>query len=481
MSKLTIPIHKFRDELNEISPSFCAAKWKQVTMHLQTGHTHSCHHPATHKIPIDELLVNPTALHNTNFKKLQRKKMLEGERPDECDYCWRVEDSDGDGISDRIYKSADNWALPHIDAIKAMPWDHNVMPSYLEVSFSSVCNFKCSYCSAQVSSKWMEEVEKFGPYPTSTKFGDLTWLKGADAMPIPHRDENPYVEAFWTWWPEMYTKLEHFRITGGEPLLTKDLWKVLDYVIENPNPNLSLSINTNMCPPDGLLDKFIEKIKIICTEGKVKQFKIFTSAEAHGRQAEYIRHGLDYNQWLGNIKRVLDEVPNCTFTVMSTYNFLSIFSFNKLIEDISVIRRKYANEHTIHSPIILDVPYLRWPEHQAIFIMPAKFVALIREQVDLMQQSVTISELSGLTAHTGFYQWEVDKFKRVYELVMNIKDSDEVTVEQKDFIKFVDEHDRRRGTNFLKTFPEMEETYHMWKSAIGQGGDMCSGQLITDI
>jgi hypothetical protein len=44
-----------RDKINAISPSFCAAKWQQVTMHLQTGHTHSCHHPQTHKIPLIEL------------------------------------------------------------------------------------------------------------------------------------------------------------------------------------------------------------------------------------------------------------------------------------------------------------------------------------------------------------------------------------------------------------------------------------------
>ena len=68
-------------------------------------------------------------------------------------------------------------------------------------------------------------------------------------------------------------------------------------------------------------------MKIIGAEGKVKTLKIFTSAEAYGAQAEYIRHGLNYNQWLSNIRRVLEEVPNCTFTCMSTYNVLSIFSF----------------------------------------------------------------------------------------------------------------------------------------------------------
>ena len=50
-------------------------------MHLQNGHTHSCHHPSTHKIPLEELKNNPSALHNTNFKKEKRKEMPKGVKP----------------------------------------------------------------------------------------------------------------------------------------------------------------------------------------------------------------------------------------------------------------------------------------------------------------------------------------------------------------------------------------------------------------
>ena len=103
-------LNKVKQELDNVSSSFCIAKWKQVTMHLQNGHTHSCHHPATHFVPVEEIKRNPTALHNSEFKKSQRKLMLEGARPSECDYCWRVEDT-GEHLSDRIYKSADtSWA-----------------------------------------------------------------------------------------------------------------------------------------------------------------------------------------------------------------------------------------------------------------------------------------------------------------------------------------------------------------------------------
>lgn len=452
----------FRDGLNNISPSFCAAKWQQVTMHLQTGHTHSCHHPRPHKVPLSELYNNPGALHNTNFKKFQRKDMLDGVRPEECDYCWRVEDSSPDAISDRVYKSMEPWAEKYIDTIKSMPWDADIVPSYVEVSFSSVCNFKCSYCTPQVSSKWMEEIERFGPYPTTTKFGDIRWLKNTDAMPIPHKDENPYVEAFWKWWPDVSQKIDHFRITGGEPLMTKDTIKILDYIINEPHPNLHLSINSNMCVPDTLLDKFIEKIKIICNENKVKQFKIFTSADTYGKQAEYIRHGLDYNKWLSNIRRILLEVPNCSFTVMSTYNALSVFQYNKFLEDVLSIKKEFGNGNLKHSPFIIDTPYLRWPSHQAIFILPNHLLTQMKSQIDFMYENLE----GPSNPYQGFFRWEADKFSRIYQLLINKVDSPNTTVDQQDFIRFVDEHDKRRGTNFLETFPEMINTYNIWKSSI---------------
>lgn len=462
MKKLDIPIIQFRDRLNQISPSFCVAKWKQVTMHLQTGYTHSCHHPIPHKVPLSELEINPSALHNTEFKKKQRKDMLEGNRPAECDYCWRVEDSGPDAISDRVYKSSDSWALSYVDEVKAMPWDYDVLPSYLEVSFSSVCNFKCSYCSPQISSKWMEEIEKHGAYPTSNKFNNIEWLKRTDAMPIPHKDHNPYVEAFWKWWPTVYPALEHFRITGGEPLLTKDTFQVLDWIIDNPNPNLHLSVNSNMCVPDALLDKFIEKIKIICTENKVKQFKIFTSAEAKGAQAEYIRFGLDYNKWLENIRRVLREVPNCTFTVMSTYNILSIFSYKEFMQDILDIKREFGDHNQVHSPIILDVPYLRYPHHQTMFNAEEEWKPLVFDQVTFLYQNLQCEDWFG-TANKGFYKWEADKFKRIYEMIFHMKENEDVIKNRKDFILFVDEHDKRRNTSFLDTFPEFIPYYEKWK------------------
>lgn len=458
------PIRQFKQQLDAISPSFCVAKWKQVTLHLQTGHNHSCHHPTVHKIPLSEISVNPAALHNTSFKKQQRKQMLEGVRPAECEYCWKVEDSHEDAISDRVWKSHDVWAQPHMQEVAALPWDADVSPSYLEVSFSSVCNFKCSYCTPQVSSAWMDEIKQFGAYPTHDRFNDITWYESAGQMPIPHNQHNPYVDAFWEWWPTIYRELKHFRVTGGEPLLSKDTFRVLDYIIENPNPDLDLSINSNMCVPEALLAKFIEKIKIICNEKKVRRFKIFTSADAHGAAAEYIRNGLNYEEWKNNIQRVLDQVPECTFTIMSTYNLLSVAGYKKFLEDVVEIKNKYGGPNGRPNPLILDTPYLRYPSHQSIFLLPNDAAEIIQEQVDFMQLHME-DKNDPERINTGFAEWEVEKFKRILELVKSKEEmSGRVLQSHKDFVAFVDEHDRRRGTDFKKTFPEYVSLYEYWKT-----------------
>jgi hypothetical protein len=462
-------LHAVKAKLDSTGPGMCVAKWKQVTMHLQNGHTHSCHHPVSHHVPLQEVQANPTALHNTNFKKEQRRQMLTGERPKECDYCWRVEDSGSNNFSDRVLKSNEYWARPFQDTILQKPWDDDVDPSYVEVSFGNVCNFKCSYCSPHISSKWMEEVQQEGHYKTSQQFNNLDYIKQANLMPIPNNQENPYVEAFWKWWPKMYNSLMHFRITGGEPLLNKNTFRVLDHIIENPNTNLDFSINTNLCPPKDIIDTTIEKLKRIQGEGKVKKLQLFTSAEAFGAAAEYIRFGMDYNLWIDNIYRMLNEVPGLDITVMSTYNVLSIPSYKQFLADMLQMRRTFPQKNEHRMRFSLDIPYLRYPPHQSIFIMDETLLPMLEEQVTFMYLNPEIGGWAPLEYY-GFWSHETNKLRRIYHTaqhdVYRQRDSTEqekLNTMRRDFVIFVDEHDRRRGTNFINTFPQLADFYHRCK------------------
>jgi pyruvate-formate lyase-activating enzyme len=455
MTDKIIWLRQAKKVLDRTGPGMCLAKWLQVTLHLQNGHTHSCHHPNTHKIPLEEIQEDPSALHNTKFKKEQRKLMMTGSRPEECHFCWNVEDNaptDSDVFSDRIYKSTDDWAgKDKYFEVMYSGFEQNIKPTYLEVSFSHACNFKCSYCSPHISSKWMEEIEKFGGYPTTLSYNNLEHTTYQDKMPIPVKEFNPYVEAFWKWWPDIYKTLHTFRITGGEPLMSKDTFKVLDYIIENPNPNLELAINSNCVLPDKLFDKFIEKIKIIQDNKCVKKFTLFTSAEAYGKKAEYIRHGMDYDVWLSNCYKFLAEVPSANFSIMSTYNALSITSYMEFLKDVLIMKLKY---HNIERSISLDIPYLDNPKWMSVRILPVEYVGQLLKQVEFMKANHCDGK--------GFQDWEASKLERIQYL---IKDNPE-QVWLKDFGLFFDEHDVRRKTNFLETFPELTDLYNYCKSII---------------
>lgn len=230
------------DQLNEVSPSFCLAKWYNVSLHIPTGQTHSCYHPRSHKVPLEEVRIDVSALHNTKYKKEQRTKMLKGERPAECNFCWEIEDS-GNQLSDRAYRSKDIFEEGLIEAART---DQRPNPRYVEVNFNQACNFRCTYCSPHLSTAWMTDIEKNGAYVLADRWhNDLTWVK---KLNIDNSPQNPYLEAFWQWLPEIYPTLQTFRMTGGEPLMDKNTFKMFDYIYEHPKTDLNLSITSNCCP-----------------------------------------------------------------------------------------------------------------------------------------------------------------------------------------------------------------------------------------
>ena len=93
----------------------------------------------------------------------------------------------------------------------------------------------------------MQEIEQHVTYPTTDKFNSLDYNKFE--IKFQYQKETRILSVdFLEMVPELYRDLHTFRITGGEPLLSNDTWKVLDYILEQkePNKNLNLSINSNL-------------------------------------------------------------------------------------------------------------------------------------------------------------------------------------------------------------------------------------------
>jgi organic radical activating enzyme len=469
MSEEKVLLGEYKNKLDKVGPGFCLAKWTQVTIHLQMGETHSCHHPNTHKIPTLEIKRNPSALHNTKFKKEKRKEMLEGKRPTECDYCWNVEDNSNE-FSDRIYKSNEPWSKDYMQEIIDLGWRGDYNPKYVEVAFSNACNFKCSYCGPSFSSAWVQEIKNHGAYPTSDKFNDIEWLEQQGRMPINHNAYNPYVEAFWKWWPDLYRDLHTFRVTGGEPLMHNDVWKILDYIIDNPDPNreLRLGINSNLGVPKELIDRLVQKIKIIEDNNLVKELVIYTSVDTAGTHANYIRNGMDYDYFCSNVEKILSGTRRVSIVFMSTFNILSIPKYKEMLVFAYECKKKYNSDDRYWNPVIMvDSSYLRHPAHQAVNILPKEFIDAIEDIAafaDGLRMVDKDPEVEWRQKHMGFTDIEISKIKRIADWMRGNHDENRILESRKNFYRFFKAHDERRKTDFLKTFPELTEFYNLCKN-----------------
>lgn len=440
-----------RDRLNAVSLSFCLAKWMQGTLHLHRGLTHSCHHVVAHEIPLQEIKANVAALHNTKEKIETRKQMLNGERPAGCQYCWNIEDLSPDRFSDRIMKSQDAWAMPHIDKVLANPLSDKILPKYLEISFSRACNFKCSYCSPAFSTKWAQDVMQHGPYPGREYEG------GKSDLEEPFTEEtNPYIKAFWDWWPELKNSLDTLRITGGEPLLSPNTFKVLELLKQDPAPNLSFSINSNLGMPQAKVAQMIEGVGHLIDHNKIQKFHLYTSIEAWEERAEYIRNGLDTDLFWSNLELVLQSLPKVRITIMVTFNLLSVTSFDKLLENVLRLREKYSNQF-LSSRLCVDIAYLRHPKFLAVNILPKEYQEKLRTFVDFLANN----RAEKIQKRWGFFDFEEMKMRRTLQWMESEVNQRDIMFDRADFYNYFTAHDKRRGTDFLKTFPEMKEFWEL--------------------
>ena len=444
-----------REKINSVSCSFCTAKWLQTTLLLQNGYNHSCHHPAPHKIPLEEIEKDPAALHNSQYKKQQRLDMLIGKRPAECDYCWKIEDLGKDYFSDRHYKTADTWAWDRFEEIARSDPGENVYPSYLEVSFSNACNFACAYCSPEISSKWMEDIKQNGPYPTKHGAHHLDYLEKSGKMPYKNSEYNPYVESFWKWFPDALPHLKVLRITGGEPTMSKDTWKLLNYLIENPKLGLDIAINTNLGVPDELIDKLILKINELKKVGVTVQ--VYTSLESTGAAAEYARDGLHYHDWQDNLHKILEETES-TVAIMTTINILSLPTFVDFIMLVMDFRKKYNKSFEVNR-IPFSVNYLRWPPHLQCTLLDKEYRTKYADTIESLCK--TWLKYYTPEKYARIYLEEFDQIQRFCDYLR----TEEPAVEHRqDFVRYIQAYDKRRHKNFAVVFPQYEHLLEEWNA-----------------
>jgi len=433
----------FRQQvLDTLSPSFCAAKWYNATIWLGSGMTTSCHHPPAHLVDIDKVGANPKLLHNTDQKKDDRKKMQAGERPAGCEYCWKIEDMGRDAVSDRVYKSK-IYPIEALHAAKNSSPDSDVDLRTLEIAFDRTCQFACSYCNPAFSSTWVRDIRVNGAYRGLVSDGRNHFTHTHDSSQLYSFNEtNPYVEAFFQWWEtDLHKTLQELRITGGEPLMSGHTWKLIDWFKTNQGRSQTrLAINSNLGAEIDI-DRLINSLQGLAVE-------IYTSQEAIGSAAEYIRDGLAYTTWQANVTRLLDA--GITVHCMCTINALCLETLPDHLNYLVDLKHKYGKEK-----VNFTLNILRFPSFQSALVLPDGLrTQFCNQLIEFLQQH---------KGHSYLHEHEINHTQRLVDYLDVVKtphsEAFELPKLLNDFREFYTQYDQRRNKNFTQAFPALKEWY----------------------
>lgn len=426
------------------SQSFCGAKWYNATIWLGSGMTTSCHHPLPHQVDLYDIKQNPKALHNTQRKKMEREQMQKGERPSGCEYCWKIEDMSKHLISDRVYKTV---IYDDEDLARAFrtPASEDFDLQTLEIAFDRTCQFACSYCNPAFSSTWVKDIKNNGPYNDLISDGRNHFTHTHDSAQLYKFGEfNPYVDAFHKWWDsDLHKTLNELRITGGEPLMSGETWKLLDWFKNNKGKSKTrLAINSNLGPGVDL-ERLLD-----ATEGL--EFDLYTSNESYNRQAEYIRDGLSWPQWIKNMTFLAESKRLTGLHVMCTINALCLDSLPEFLEVLVEMKKQYGKDYPNFTLNIL-----RFPSFQSALVLS--------DHIKLHYKNKLMDFVVKHKGHNYLHEHEINHLQRLIEYLTEVdkphSESFELTSLRSDFKNFYQQYDLRRNKNFVETFPFLSNWY----------------------
>ena len=425
----------FKQHLDNKSPTFCLAKWYQTTLSLHSGYSASCCLQSPKKLNPEEVEQRPSRLHNSREHIQDRMQLLNGIKIPECQVCWDAE-SQGNS-SERSFKSADHWAKDNKD--RAPKEIENPTPTYVEVSFSKECQMRCSYCNPDTSSSLAKEFHEHGYYPDSETQKSLS-----------EQESHIYIKAFWKWLPDIYPNLRVLRLTGGEPFLSEETFRFLDYIREHPNKWMNIEFNTNLSFPTTILHRFFKAFEKI-PKNHYREVTLYISTDCWGPEAEYIRFGMKTAIIEANIQKLMATFDHINITITSTVSALAVFSFFDLVRKIEEWKGKWG-EKTVQ----LSAYPLIYPAFQSVEILGKQGLSYFKK----IESYVTLSEVFSpreknmISVIRKRCERELSKAKK-YEYLEN-------------FYRFFHEYDQRKKTHLTQLFPSLKRIFDEGKEIAQQ-------------
>ena len=399
------------------SKTFCMLPW----MHMHAfpdGRAYPCC-LSEYWHPVGDLRKNTMAeVWNQGPYKQMRKNMLEGKECKECTKCYEQE---ANGFFSMRNDSNRNYGH-HIKETEQTTEDgeHDEFKiRYWDVRFSNLCNMSCRSCGPIFSSQWYNDhVKLYNKKPD---------VLGRDMLRIEHTtgNEDDMINQMLPHLPH----LEQVYFAGGEPLIMKEHYFMLEKLIELGKTDVRVQYNTNF-------SEMRYKDKHVFEYWKnFKNVSVGASLDASGARAELMRKGTEWTQTVENRRRMLVEVPHVDFYVSATVsimNILHVLDFHKEWVELGLIK-----------PQDFNINVLQGPEWYRIDVLPTWF----KEEI----------VYPAYEEHIAWLQPQ-DKLQRAtngYKSLMNMMKASDNSHDMDKFKKEIYTLDKLRGEKFWDTFPEL--------------------------
>jgi hypothetical protein len=227
--------------------------------------------------------------------------------------------------------------------------------------------------------------------------------------------------------------------------MSGELWKLIDWFKANKGKSQTrLAINSNLGMDRLRLFEFRDALK------DIPHVEIYTSNEAHGTQAEYIRDGLDYDLWMHNVQELLEHDHIRAVHVMCTINALCLDSLDTFLDQLVKLKKVYGRKR-----VNFTLNILRFPSFQSPLILP--------ENHKLHYRNRLIMWLAHHRDQDYLHEHEINHTQRLIDYLDVVKTPHSEAFDMpkllNDFKQFHAQYDQRRNKNFTETFPNLKEWY----------------------
>lgn len=401
------------------SKTFCMLPW--VHMHaFPDGRAYPCC-LAEYFHPVGDLRKNTMeeVWNQLPYRNLRQNMLLE-QSSKQCTKCYEQEEHGAFSMrndSNRNY----GHLIKEVDQTQSDGTHPEFKIRYWDVRFSNLCNFSCRSCGPIFSSNWYNDhVRLYDRKPD---------VLGRDMARVEYTtgNEDSMIEQMLPHVPY----LEQVYFAGGEPLIMKEHYFMLEKLIELGKTDVRIQYNTNF-------SELHYKDKHVFEYWKhFKNVSVGASLDASGDRAELMRRGTNWQQAVANRQRMKAEVPHVDFYISATVsamNVLHVLDFHREWTELGLIKAKDFNINICQSP-----------EWYRVDIFPEKFkqevvIPAYERHIAWLEPQDTLQR-----ATTGY---------RSLVKLMQANDASHLLPRFREEIKKLD---TIRNEDFWKVFPELND------------------------